>query len=69
EGATVVPASRHAVDGITLDAQDSASVTAALEQWRARNRTVTGRVTAGLGYRPVWVYPEPTIDRARPGLN
>jgi NAD(P)-dependent dehydrogenase (short-subunit alcohol dehydrogenase family) len=32
EGATVVAASRHAVDGITLDAQDSASVTAALQQ-------------------------------------
>jgi NAD(P)-dependent dehydrogenase (short-subunit alcohol dehydrogenase family) len=32
EGATAVAASRHVVDGITLDAQDSASVTAALEQ-------------------------------------
>ena len=32
EGATVVAASRHVVDGITLDAQDSASVKAALEQ-------------------------------------
>ena len=32
EGATVVPAARHAVDGITLDAQDSASVAAALAQ-------------------------------------
>ena len=31
EGVTAVAASRHAVDGITLDAQDSASVTAALE--------------------------------------
>jgi NAD(P)-dependent dehydrogenase (short-subunit alcohol dehydrogenase family) len=30
EGATVVVAARHVVDGITLDAQDSASVTAAL---------------------------------------
>lgn len=32
EGATAVAASRHVVDGITLDAQDSASVTAALKQ-------------------------------------
>ena len=32
EGATVVAAARHIDDGITLDAQDSASVTAALEQ-------------------------------------
>jgi NAD(P)-dependent dehydrogenase (short-subunit alcohol dehydrogenase family) len=32
EGATAVAAARHVVDGITLDAQDSASVTAALEQ-------------------------------------
>jgi NAD(P)-dependent dehydrogenase (short-subunit alcohol dehydrogenase family) len=32
EGATAVAASRHVVGGITLDAQDSASVTAALEQ-------------------------------------
>jgi NAD(P)-dependent dehydrogenase (short-subunit alcohol dehydrogenase family) len=32
EGATVVAASRHVTDGITLDAQDPASVTAALEQ-------------------------------------
>ena len=32
EGAIVVPAARHVVDGITLDAQDSASVAAALEQ-------------------------------------
>ena len=31
EGATAVAASRHAADGITLNAQDSASVTAALE--------------------------------------
>ena len=30
EGATAVAASRHVVGGITLDAQDSASVTAAL---------------------------------------
>ena len=30
EGATVIPASRHVADGIALDAQDSASVTAAL---------------------------------------
>ena len=32
EGATAVAAARHVVDGITLDAQDSASVTAALKQ-------------------------------------
>jgi len=32
EGATVVAASRHAVNGITLDAEDSVSVTAAVEQ-------------------------------------
>jgi NAD(P)-dependent dehydrogenase (short-subunit alcohol dehydrogenase family) len=32
EGATVVAAARHIDDGITLDAQDSASVAAALEQ-------------------------------------
>jgi len=32
EGATVIAASRHVVDGIALDAQDSASVTAALAQ-------------------------------------
>jgi NAD(P)-dependent dehydrogenase (short-subunit alcohol dehydrogenase family) len=32
EGATVVAAARHITDGITLDAQDSASVTAALGQ-------------------------------------
>ena len=32
EGATVVAAARHVVDGITLDAQDSASIAAALEQ-------------------------------------
>jgi NAD(P)-dependent dehydrogenase (short-subunit alcohol dehydrogenase family) len=30
EGATVVPAARHVVDGISLDARDSASVAAAL---------------------------------------
>lgn len=32
EGATAVAAARHVVDGITLDAQDSASVTAAVKQ-------------------------------------
>jgi NAD(P)-dependent dehydrogenase (short-subunit alcohol dehydrogenase family) len=32
EAATAVAAARHVVDGITLDAQDSASVTAALKQ-------------------------------------
>jgi len=32
EGATVVAAARHVSDGITLDAQDPASVTAAVEQ-------------------------------------
>ena len=32
EGATAVAAARHVVDGITLDAQDSASVTTALKQ-------------------------------------
>lgn len=32
EGATVVAAARHVEDGITLDAQDPASVTAALER-------------------------------------
>lgn len=32
EGATVVPAARHITDGITLDARDPASVTAAVEQ-------------------------------------
>ena len=32
EGATAVAAARHVIDGITLDAQDSASVTAALKQ-------------------------------------
>jgi len=29
------------------------------ERWRAQNRTMTVRIAANLGHRPLWVYPSP----------